>query len=139
VALHFAAEKGHVGCAKRLLEHKAVVNVSDDWGETPLIKAAAAGAECGDDCRRVDVISLLQPRVDEWKGESLLVLVEREGGGGGRLQLLGTGIAGLHPPRSEIPQRPRESQSACHRELQPALRYVTLCCVTSHACANLLP
>jgi len=59
VALHFAAEKGHVGCAKRLLEHKTVVNVSDDWGETPLIKAAAAGAECGDDCRRVDVISLL--------------------------------------------------------------------------------
>jgi len=53
VALHFAAEKGHVGCVKRLLEHKAVVNVSDDWGETPLIKAAAAGGEC------VNVISLL--------------------------------------------------------------------------------
>lgn len=59
MALHFAAEKGHVGCVKRLLEHNAVVNVSDDWGETPLIKAAAAGGECADDCRRVDVISLL--------------------------------------------------------------------------------
>jgi len=59
VALHFAAEKGNVGCAKRLLEHKAVVNVSDDWGETPLIKAAAACSECADDCRHVDVISLL--------------------------------------------------------------------------------
>lgn len=59
VALHFAAEKGHVGCVKRLLEHKAVVNVSDDWGETPLIKAAAAGSECADNCRHVDVISLL--------------------------------------------------------------------------------
>ena len=59
VALHFAAEKGHVGCVKRLLQHKAVVNVSDDWGETPLIKAAAAGAELADDCRHVNVISLL--------------------------------------------------------------------------------
>jgi len=36
-----------------------VVNVSDDWGETPLIKATAAGGECADDCRHVDVISLL--------------------------------------------------------------------------------
>jgi len=59
VALHFAAEKGNVGCVKRLLEHKAVVNVSDDWGETPLIKAAAACGECADNCRHVDVISLL--------------------------------------------------------------------------------
>jgi len=59
VALHFAAEKGHVGCVKRLLEHKAVVNVSDDWGETPLIKAAAACSECTDDCCHVEVISLL--------------------------------------------------------------------------------
>lgn len=42
-----------------LLEHKAVVNVSDDWGETPLIKAAAAGGECTDDTRHVEVISLL--------------------------------------------------------------------------------
>jgi len=59
VALHFAAEKGHVGCVEKLLEHKAIVNVSDDWGETPLIKAAAAGGECTGDCRHVDVISLL--------------------------------------------------------------------------------
>lgn len=59
VALHYAAERGNVGCVKMLLEHKAVVNVSDDWGETPLIKAAAAGGECADDCRYVDVISLL--------------------------------------------------------------------------------
>ena len=59
MALHFAAEKGHVGCVKRLLEHKAVVNVSDDWGETPLIKAAMAGGECADNCRHVSVISLL--------------------------------------------------------------------------------
>jgi len=59
VALHFAAEKGRVGCVKRLLEHKAVVNVSDDWGETPLIKASAAGADNTDDCRHVSVISLL--------------------------------------------------------------------------------
>ena len=59
MALHFAAEKGHVGCVKKLLKHKAVVNVSDDWGETPLIKAAAAGTECADDCLRVNVISML--------------------------------------------------------------------------------
>ena len=59
MALHFAAEKGHVGCTKKLLEHKAVVNVSDDWGETPLIKAAAGVCESDNDCRHVDVISLL--------------------------------------------------------------------------------
>ena len=59
MALHFAAEKGRVRCVKKLLEHKAIVNVSDDWGETPLIKAAAAGIESSDDCRHVDVISLL--------------------------------------------------------------------------------
>lgn len=35
------------------------MNVSDDWGETPLIKAAAAGDECADNCRHVDVISQL--------------------------------------------------------------------------------
>jgi ankyrin repeat protein len=44
VALHFAAEKGHVDCVELLLRHGAVVNVSDDWGETPLIKAAGGGS-----------------------------------------------------------------------------------------------
>ena len=59
VALHIAAKVGNVGCAKLLLEHKAVVDVSDDLGHTPLIKAAAAHSKCADDCRHVDFISLL--------------------------------------------------------------------------------
>lgn len=39
VALHFAAEKGHAECVRRLVEGRAMVNVSNDWGETPLLKA----------------------------------------------------------------------------------------------------
>jgi ankyrin repeat protein len=58
VALHFAAEKGHEGCVKLLLERGAVVNVSDDWGETPLIKAVG-GHESVNEERRVAVVSLL--------------------------------------------------------------------------------
>lgn len=43
VALHFAAEKGHADCARRLVEARAMVNVSNDWGETPLLKAVHSG------------------------------------------------------------------------------------------------
>lgn len=43
VALHFAAEKGHTDCVRRLLDCRAMVNVSNDWGETPLLKAVCSG------------------------------------------------------------------------------------------------
>lgn len=43
VALHFASEKGHTDCVRRLLESRAMVNVSNDWGETPLLKAVCSG------------------------------------------------------------------------------------------------
>lgn len=43
MALHFAAEKGHYDCARRLIASRAMVNVSNDWGETPLIKAVIGG------------------------------------------------------------------------------------------------
>ena len=74
----------------------------------------------------VDVIvDVISSRVDERKRQSLLMLVEGERRGGSRLQLLRAGVAGLHPPRSEVPQRPRESQTVCHRNTpRDTLRYV---------------
>jgi len=40
--------------------------------------------------------------------EAVLMLVEGQSGSGGSgLQLLWIGVARLHPPRTEVPQRPR--------------------------------
>ena len=42
-ALHFAAERGQKKSVERLIQLGAMVNVSDDWGMTPLIQAVNSG------------------------------------------------------------------------------------------------
>ena len=44
-ALHFATNYGHLQCVHQLLEKGAIIDVANDWGETPLIIAVKKGFE----------------------------------------------------------------------------------------------
>ena len=69
--------------------------------------------------------------------QPLLMLVERDGCGCGcGLQLPWAGVAAclLHSPRSQVPQRPRQSQaerSTTQVQVQDTLRYVSSHLLTS--------
>lgn len=43
-ALHFASERGQYKCVERLIQLGCMVNVSDDWGMTPLMQAVNSGS-----------------------------------------------------------------------------------------------